>query len=175
MAIRALVLGVAIAALPAAASAADITFKINAIDEKGVGQEIGWVRAVDTPKGLQLVPRLKGLKPGDHGFHIHTEPDCGAKADPAGKMTPGLAAGGHWDPTGTGKHLGPAGAGHMGDLPALKVEADGTTKTAVAVQRLKVDDIRRHSLMIHAGGDNYADQPAPLGGGGARVACGVIR
>jgi len=29
--------------------------------------------------------------------------------------------------------------------------------------------------MIHAGGDNYADQPAPLGGGGARVACGVIK
>jgi Cu-Zn family superoxide dismutase len=28
--------------------------------------------------------------------------------------------------------------------------------------------------MIHAGGDNYADQPAPLGGGGARIACGVI-
>lgn len=28
--------------------------------------------------------------------------------------------------------------------------------------------------MIHAGGDNYADQPAPLGGGGPRLACGVI-
>jgi superoxide dismutase, Cu-Zn family len=28
--------------------------------------------------------------------------------------------------------------------------------------------------MIHAGGDNYADQPQPLGGGGARIACGVI-
>jgi len=29
--------------------------------------------------------------------------------------------------------------------------------------------------MIHAGGDNYADQPAPRGGGGARVACGAIK
>jgi Cu-Zn family superoxide dismutase len=28
--------------------------------------------------------------------------------------------------------------------------------------------------MIHAGGDNHADHPAPLGGGGARMACGVI-
>jgi Cu-Zn family superoxide dismutase len=28
--------------------------------------------------------------------------------------------------------------------------------------------------MIHAGGDNYSDEPAPLGGGGARVACGVV-
>jgi Cu-Zn family superoxide dismutase len=28
--------------------------------------------------------------------------------------------------------------------------------------------------MIHVGGDNHADHPAPLGGGGARLACGVI-
>ena len=28
--------------------------------------------------------------------------------------------------------------------------------------------------MVHAGGDNYSDMPVPLGGGGARVACGVI-
>jgi superoxide dismutase, Cu-Zn family len=34
--------------------------------------------------------------------------------------------------------------------------------------------VRSRSLIIHAGGDNHADQPAPSGGGGARVACGVI-
>jgi Cu-Zn family superoxide dismutase len=28
--------------------------------------------------------------------------------------------------------------------------------------------------MIHQGGDNYSDDPKKLGGGGARVACGVI-
>ncbi len=28
--------------------------------------------------------------------------------------------------------------------------------------------------MVHAGGDNHADHPAPPGGGGARVVCGVI-
>jgi Cu-Zn family superoxide dismutase len=28
--------------------------------------------------------------------------------------------------------------------------------------------------MIHEGGDNYADEPKPLGGGGARIACGVV-
>nr|MBP8027895.1 superoxide dismutase [Acinetobacter sp.] len=25
------------------------------------------------------------------------------------------------------------------------------------------------------GGDNYADQPKPLGGGGERIACGLIQ
>lgn len=29
--------------------------------------------------------------------------------------------------------------------------------------------------MVHAGGDNHSDHPQPLGGGGARFACGVIK
>jgi Cu-Zn family superoxide dismutase len=28
--------------------------------------------------------------------------------------------------------------------------------------------------MIHAGGDNHADHPEKLGGGGARIGCGVV-
>ena len=37
-----------------------------------------------------------------------------------------------------------------------------------------MDDLEGRAVMIHAGGDNYSDQPKPLGGGGARVACGVV-
>jgi Cu-Zn family superoxide dismutase len=33
---------------------------------------------------------------------------------------------------------------------------------------------RGNELVIHIGGDNYSDQPQPLGGGGARIACGAI-
>lgn len=29
--------------------------------------------------------------------------------------------------------------------------------------------------MIHVGGDNHHDTPAALGGGGARMVCGVIK
>ena len=91
-----------------------------------------------------------------------------------GKMTPGQAAGGHFDPKKTGKHLGPNGDGHLGDLPVLVVDKDGKATTPVVASRLKVADLKGHSLMIHAGGDNYSDTPKPLGGGGARVACGVV-
>jgi Cu-Zn family superoxide dismutase len=89
---------------------------------------------------------------------------------------PGLGAGGHFDPVKTGKHLGPASAeGHKGDMPVLTVSADGTAKTAVVVPHLTVADAQGHAIVIHAGGDNYADTPAPLGGGGARIACGLVK
>jgi Cu-Zn family superoxide dismutase len=90
-------------------------------------------------------------------------------------MAAGLAAGGHFDPHGTGLHKGPESAdGHEGDLPALNVAADGTANMAVTAPHVKLANVKGRSLMIHAGGDNYADEPAPLGGSGARMACGMI-
>ena len=79
------------------------------------------------------------------------------------------------DPANTGKHLGPRGQGHRGDLPVLRVDVSGNATNAVIAPHLKVADVKGRSIMIHAGGDNYSDQPDPLGGGGARIACGVVK
>jgi Cu-Zn family superoxide dismutase len=57
----------------------------------------------------------------------------------------------------------------------LVVDGNGMATLPMVVPHLKVKDLVGHSLMIHAGGDNYADTPAPLGGGGGRIACGVVR
>ena len=87
-----------------------------------------------------------------------------------------VAAGGHYDPGHTKKHLGPLStAGHRGDLPVLAVDRRGDATKALSAPHLTVEQIRGRSIMIHAGGDNYSDTPAPLGGGGARIACGVIK
>ncbi len=153
--------------------AAEVTIPMNAVDEHGVGKSLGMVRAVDSKDGLVLTPDLKGLQPGAHGFHVHDNPSCQPK-EKEGKMTAALAAGGHYDPAHVGKHEGPAGKGHLGDLPVLSVAADGSAIMPVTAPRLKVADLKGHSLMIHAGGDNYSDQPQPLGGGGARIACGIV-
>ena len=154
--------------------AEDVVVKVNLVNEQGVGKEIGTITASDTQYGLILTPQLSDLTPGLHGFHVHEKPDCSC-AMKDGKPMAGLAAGGHLDPAGTGKHEGPYGNGHLGDLPALYVDASGKATLPVLAPRLKVADIKGRSLMIHAGGDNYADTPAPLGGGGARVACGVVK
>ena len=168
-----LLVAAAIAATSHAASAEDITVKMRVIDAKGVGKEIGTIRAVDTKKGLMLVPRLAGLAPGAHGFHVHANAACGARG-PDGTIGAGLAAGGHFDPAKTGHHEGPTGKGHLGDLPALAVDAKGAAHKAVTAPRLKVADLWGHAIVVHAGGDNFSDQPAALGGGGARVACGTV-
>jgi len=154
--------------------AADVVVTMNLVNEQGVGKSIGTVTISEGPKGLVFTPKLADLTPGLHGFHVHQNPDCAAGLKD-GKQVPGLAAGGHYDPDATGKHEGHEGKGHLGDLPALTVGTDGTASTAVTASRLKLSDVKGRSLMIHAGGDNYSDQPAPLGGGGARVACGVVK
>jgi len=156
------------------AFAEDVIIKVQLVNEAGVGKEIGTITASDGKYGLLLTPQLSDLSPGLHGFHIHEKPDC-AHAMKDGKAVPALAAGGHYDPAATGKHEGPYGNGHLGDLPALYVAADGKATLPVLAPRLKVDDLKGRSIMIHAGGDNYSDSPAPLGGGGARAACGVVK
>ena len=153
--------------------AAEVTVTMNKVSEDGIGAMIGTIAFQDTAKGLKISPNLSGLTEGQHGFHVHENADCGAK-EKEGKPVAGLAAGGHFDSGNTGKHEGPDGKGHLGDLPVLYVDGKGQATRASFAPRLKTSDLEGRSIMIHAGGDNYSDQPAPLGGGGARVACGVV-
>ena len=156
------------------AAAAEIVVTVHRTAETGRGEPVGTVRFADGPQGLAVNPSLKGLPPGAHGFHVHENPSCEAKAGPDGKPVLGLAAGGHYDPDKSAKHEGPAGHGHLGDLPLLTVAADGSAGGTLVAPRLKTADLRGRSLIVHAGGDNYSDQPAALGGGGGRIACAVF-
>lgn len=156
----------------AQAASQDVT--IHLVDAEGEQQNIGTITISETDYGLLFTPQLTSLPPGMHGFHVHENGSC----DPAekdGKMSAAEAAGGHYDPKKTGKHLGPYDDGHLGDLPALYVNADGAADYPVLAPRIKkLSKIDGRALMIHAGGDNHADHPEPLGGGGSRMACGEI-
>ncbi len=159
----------------AVAHAETKTVSMNLISAEGGGAPIGTIEIKDSADGLILKPDLKGLPPGEHGFHLHANPSC-APGEQDGKMAAGIAAGGHFDPHETHKHLGPdATDGHQGDLPVLTAAADGSVTGTLTAPHLKLADMIGHAVMIHAGGDNYADQPKPLGGGGPRIACGVVQ
>ena len=159
-------------ALTSSVAFADTQIELYEVDKQGTGKSLGSVAVHQSAFGLVFTPDLKSLTPGLHGFHVHQNPSCDA-AEKDGEMVPALAAGGHYDPYDTGKHDTPWGSGHAGDLPPLYVADDGTATHPVLAPRLTLKDLQGRSLMIHAGGDNHSDHPKPLGGGGARVACGV--
>ena len=162
--------------LAGAASAADLTATMRRIDTRGTGEALGTVTIGRDGDGAVVTTDLRGLPPGRHGFHVHANGDCGPGPNDTGLVVAGGAAGGHWDPEGARRHRGPEGGGHLGDLPALEVAADGTAKERLPAPRITdLDRLKGHALVIHAGGDDYADQPLPVGGGGGRIACGVIR
>lgn len=131
------------------------------------GKVIGTIRFRDSKHGLLVIPRLHALPRGLHGLHIHAVPDC---------SNYGRAAKGHFDPKNTGRHLGPyREEGHLGDLPVLFVNDSGYAQITTLAPRLTVKDLRGHAIIVHAQSDNYFDRPLKNGGGGARIACGIIQ
>src|SRR3990167_10456911 len=126
---------------------------------------LGNVTLIDSPYGLLITPNLTNLFPGPHGFHVHQFAKCGNQ---------GADAGGHYDPAQTNSHLGPYGQGHLGDLPVLVVGPNSHADIPTLAPRLKTSDLLGHSILIHSGSDNYSNTP-PMGGGGDRIACGIIQ
>ena len=141
--------------------AAEVTTTMAATDGN---TPLGTVVFLDTPYGLLVTPNLSALPAGLHGLHLHEHASC---ADH------GMGAGEHFDPQHTKSHKGPYNKGHLGDLPVLYVDANGKATTPTLAPRLKTSDLKGLAVMIHTNGDNYSDTP-PLGGGGARKACGVV-
>ncbi len=97
---------------------------------------------------------------GDHGFHIHAVGKCEPPAF--------TSAGGHFNPQNK-KHgrLNPEGA-HAGDLPNLKVGADGTGSIDGTVAGVTLKAIVGVALVIHADLDD--EKTDPTGNSGGRVA-----
>lgn len=136
------------------------------ITPHGRSASIGQISFYDTRYGLLIIPDIKNFPPGFHGFHIHQYPSC---------LHQGKAAGGHYDPLRTNKHLGPYNdRGHLGDMPVLVINKNGKADTPILAPRLKTKDLVNHAIILHQDGDNYSDYPEALGGGGSRLGCGII-
>lgn len=161
------VVAVSFAADTAAADTTTLT--MHEVTAEGIGAPIGEIHFTDTDHGLLIAPDLRGAMPGLRGTHIHQNPNCGP-AEVDGVMAAARGAGGHFDPGETGKHLGPFGDGHLGDLPNVVVEADGSAVMPVLAPHVTVADLAGRALVIHAGLDRYdGDQM-----GGGRLYCGVF-
>ena len=135
------------------------------------GESIGSANLIDGPNGmlirLELAPG--SLEPGWHGIHLHATGDCsdiGMYKMSGGHV--GKMEGGHG-------LLNPKGS-ENGDLPNIWAAADGSAgyeafTTLDTLGALVEGD--GSAIIIHEGEDDHMTQP--IGGAGARVACGVIK
>jgi Cu-Zn family superoxide dismutase len=113
---------------------------------------------------VHISGEVKGLTPGEHGFHIHMFGDL--------RAPDGASAGGHFDPHGH-KHGGPDDEErHAGDLGNITADEDGTAKVDIEAKDLKLHFVIGRSLVVHAGKDDLTTQPS--GDSGARIGVGVI-
>ena len=128
----------------------------------------GTVTFAEKEGKTEIAVDLKGLKPGDHGFHIHEKGDCSAPD--------ATSAGDHFNP---GKH--PHGAPdapqhHGGDLGNLTAGEDGSVQTTLTVDFLTVAEgessVVGRAVVVHEKPDDMKSQPA--GNAGPRIGCGVV-
>ena len=160
MRLFAALLGLLLVGPPATASAQSAKAELK----DAQGKVVGTAMLNEVSGGVKIALKASGLKTGDHGFHIHAVGKCEPPAF--------TSAGGHFNPQ-SKKHgrLSPDGA-HAGDLPNLKMGADGTGSIDVTAGGVTLKDVAGLALVIHADPDD--EKTDPTGNSGARVACGVI-
>ena len=169
------------AAEPAPAGAAGAVARMRT----AAGADAGTVTVRQLAGRVEVRGRLTGLAPGFHGFHVHAARACDGTTP-----MPFSSAGGHLNTRSAG-HGGPAG-----DLPALRVLANGTAVAELDTDAFDVDelfDADGAALVVHAAPDNLAHIPAryrhgaftpaesgadtatvTTGDSGGRVLCGVL-
>lgn len=138
----------------------------------------GTVAFVETADGVFIRYDVRGLDPGEHGFHVHETGSCEpADTDGDGEPEPAGAAGGHFAPQG-GPHGAPSdprSERHAGDLGNVVAGDDRNAVGTMTDGVLAFDgptSIVGRAMMVHAGRDDLTSQPS--GAAGARVACGVV-
>jgi len=135
------------------------------------GEVLGAAALVEAPYGVMILLEASGLRPGQHGLHIHEVGRC----DP-----PDFAsAGGHFNPRGKRHGLMIMEGPHVGDLPNLVAGPDGSARTEVYLPHATLGGGTNSlvhpngtALVIHADPDDQRTHPG--GNAGARIACGVI-
>jgi len=137
----------------------DVTGTVNFTQEGGKGPT--------TVSG-----ELKGLAPGQHGFHVHE----------FGDNTNGCtSAGGHFNPCGL-THGAPGDKErHAGDLGNVEADADGVAKINISDEQIPLsgpNSIIGRTVVVHADVDDLGkgghDLSKTTGNAGGRQACGVI-
>ena len=190
VAVGAVLIGGLVSAASASASAKSAKATLATADLTKIGSVV-----FKTERGhTEVRVRLTGAPGVDafHGFHIHANDVVangdGCIADPAAApSTWFVSADGHFNPTGQSH------SHHVGDMPVVYVNADGSVETRFRIDKIDPAELAGKVVILHAGADNLGNIPlgtgatqytansadataatAKTGNAGDRVACGVI-
>jgi len=128
------------------------------------------LRQFEAGTGTVIVGRITGLKPGEHGFHIHEFGDLSDGCD---------SAGAHYNPDNV--NHGDLERGHVGDLGNVVAGTDGVADFTIIAKRVDLIGERSvigRAIVIHSDVDDLGkggdDESLKTGNAGERLACGVI-
>ncbi len=132
----------------------------------------GEIAFVQTTDGVAVRYDIRGLTPGEHGFHVHEGTSCGAANGEAGG-----AAGGHFSPMSHphGARTNGMDSRHAGDLGNITANANGRAQGQFADEVAALNGTRSiagHAIIVHGRRDDLTSQPS--GDADGRVGCGVI-
>ncbi len=138
------------------------------LEAKSGSKLTGKATLTEVEGGVKVALSVEGVKPGDHGAHVHEKGDCSAPD--------GASAGGHFNPEGHDHALPTTDKRHLGDLGNLAVAKDGKGSLEITIPgaNLKAGDANSFSgkaIIIHEKKD---DGGQPVGNAGGRIGCGVI-
>jgi len=131
-----------------------------------------WFTQPESGKPTVIEGEIKGLSPGEHGFHIHA----------LGDSTQGCtSAGPHFNPFNK-THGGPGDeTRHVGDLGNVTANDKGIASVKVTDKLIQLggeNSVVGRSMVVHAKVDDLGkggdDESLKTGNAGARVGCGVI-
>lgn len=132
---------------------------------------IGTAIFTEVAEGVSVEVSAEGLEPGLHGIHIHEYALCDAPDF--------QSAGNHYNPEGKEHGLMHPNGAHLGDMPNIEAEADGSVEAELLIGGATLAEGQKSllqddgtSLIIHKKQDDGVTQPA--GDAGERVACGLI-
>lgn len=126
-------------------------------------------------KATRIYGKIEGLKPGNHGFHIHETNDLSKNCESLGS---------HYNPF--HKDHGPrldstrlSTTRHMGDLGNIVADSKGTAKIDFIDSLLKVSDLINRSVIVHEKEDDLGlagtVDSKKSGSSGTRIGYGIIR
>jgi superoxide dismutase, Cu-Zn family len=168
--LRASWLVAAISLLLVTSSHADDRATVEFKDRDGNAVGSGTLR--EGPAGVLLRLKLDGLGAGWKAIHVHRTGTCHDHGEGF------QASGPHLDPDDREHGLLNADGPELGDLPNI-YSHDGVVRAEIFIHGARLDDSERGllrsggtALVIHENPDDHRSQP--IGGAGARIACGVI-